>query len=257
MQKFLPFILLRKHHPLFPKWYKLVPYSRANEDREQFKRLITICQNAEMNDYKLTSLSKTWYKKANKGTKEEIRKDLTNFFKNKAKAKAAEIMWTAPKEQATYLKGPGYTTIFRLTKDMPLVNCPRCNTQVPHYQNVCPECGCQIRVNKQWLEKERRKLEKQSKCFVPCNARATNDFAERWACAYACNMYPNRYITHYFEKKQKYDGGSIKVDEDHYALSCLLQWIWRSRIRNNQPIHVYIPSVRMRKLFLDWLDGRM
>lgn len=34
----------------------------------------------------------------------------------------------------------------------------------------------------------------------------------------------------------------------------MVQFIWRSRIRNNEPIHVYIPSARMRNLFIRWLN---
>lgn len=207
--------------------YSLVPYSRENEHRERFKDLIKICSKNDMNNYRASSLSKTWYSNASKNTKKMLRNDISNFFKNIAKAKSADIIWTAPKEQEKHLKGPGYTLAFKLTAE-----------------------------DKQKPEEERKKLEKQSKCFVPCNARATNDFQDRWACAYACNMYPNRYITRYFENKQKNDGVSVKVDEDYYALSCLLQWIWRSRIRRDEPIHVYIPSARMRNLFIDWLDGK-
>ena len=234
----------------------LVPYTRENEHRERFRDLITICDNTDMNNYRATSLSKTWYGNANKDTKKKLRNDIGNFCKNIAKATSADIMWTAPKEQEKSLKGAGYTTIFRITKDMPFVNCPECDTRVPHYRSVCPECGCQIKVNKQWLERERRKLEKISKCFVPCNARATNDYQNRWACVYACNMFPNKYIKRYFENRQKKDGLQIRVDEDYFALSCLLQWVWRSRIRKGETIYVYIPSTRMRKLFIDWLDGK-
>lgn len=237
--------------------HSLVPYTREKEHRERFRELITICDNTDMNNYRATSLSKTWYGNASKDTKKKLRNDIGNFCKNIAKAKSADIMWTAPKEQEKILKGAGYTKIFRITKDMPFVNCPECDAQVPHYRSICPECGCQIKVSKQWLERERRKLEKKSKCFVPCNARATNDYQTRWACAYACNMFPNKYIKRYFENRQKKDSLQIKVNEDYFALSCLLQWVWRSRVRKGEPIHVYIPSTRMRKLFIDWLDGKM
>lgn len=33
-----------------------------------------------------------------------------------------------------------------------------------------------------------------------------------------------------------------------YALSEMIQWIFRSRIRNNESINIYIPSSRMRNL---------
>jgi hypothetical protein len=49
----------------------------------------------------------------------------------------------------------------------------------------------------------------------------------------------------------------IHVDQDLLALSDLLQWIFRSRIREGQPIEIYIPSKRMRTLLYKWLDGEL
>ena len=46
----------------------------------------------------------------------------------------------------------------------------------------------------------------------------------------------------------------IEIDEDGFALSELLQWIWRSQIRQGKPIILYIPSKRMRELLEDFLD---
>ena len=55
-------------------------------------------------------------------------------------------------------------------------------------------------------------------------------------------------ITQFFAQK------GIKVDEDLYALSEMIQWIWRSQIRNGEKINIYIPSTRMRLLLKSWLD---
>ena len=41
-----------------------------------------------------------------------------------------------------------------------------------------------------------------------------------------------------------------------FALSEMLQWIWRSRIRQGESINIYVPSKRMRNLLLDWLNGK-
>ena len=46
----------------------------------------------------------------------------------------------------------------------------------------------------------------------------------------------------------------IKVNEDLFGLSEMIQWIWRSRIRNGEKINIYIPSTRMRTLLKSWLD---
>ena len=48
------------------------------------------------------------------------------------------------------------------------------------------------------------------------------------------------------------------IDQDTFALAEILQWIWRSAIRNGEPINLCILSPRMRELFLDWLyDGEV
>ena len=39
-----------------------------------------------------------------------------------------------------------------------------------------------------------------------------------------------------------------------YALSEMIQWIFRSRIRNNEDINIYIPSSRMRNLLIEFLE---
>ena len=48
----------------------------------------------------------------------------------------------------------------------------------------------------------------------------------------------------------------IEVDDDMYSLSTMIQWIWRSRIRDGGEINVYVPSLRMRTLFENWLDNK-
>jgi hypothetical protein len=68
--------------------------------------------------------------------------------------------------------------------------------------------------------------------------------------AYLCNVFPNPVIRQYL------NGRNIKVNSDLYALSEMLQWIWRSQIRRYDPIHLFIPSERMRSLLYLWLDTR-
>lgn len=83
--------------------------------------------------------------------------------------------------------------------------------------------------------------------FVPCNARATNQYSGKVNLVYAVNVYMNPYISRYLHKS------GVNIDEDRYALAQMLQWIWRSRIRNGYGINIYIPSSRMRRLLLGWL----
>ncbi|MFA9422068.1 MAG: hypothetical protein ACERLG_00710 [Sedimentibacter sp.] len=89
------------------------------------------------------------------------------------------------------------------------------------------------------------------KGFIPSNKRATNEFMDRNVCAYILNKFMNPSIVGFFES---YD---VTVDQDLYALSELVQWLFRSAIRNDEPIELYIPSNRMRTLLKMWLDGQL
>ena len=88
-----------------------------------------------------------------------------------------------------------------------------------------------------------------SKGFVSCNSRATNEFSDKEALAYCINRYMNPFYKKFFSSR------GIHVNENKYALSELLQWIWRSQIRNGQPIDLYIPSKRMRTLLTKFLNN--
>jgi len=85
--------------------------------------------------------------------------------------------------------------------------------------------------------------------FISCNTRATNEYKDCFNLAYCCNRYMSPDYIDYFYKN------GVIVDEDLFALSELLQWIWRSAIREGKPINIYIPSQRMRNILIDWLDN--
>lgn len=85
--------------------------------------------------------------------------------------------------------------------------------------------------------------------FVPFNSKATNEYGDRTCLAYAVNVYDNPMILAWF-----YDHGQ-KPDSDLFALSAMIQWIWRSAIRNGQAIKLYLPSLRMRKILCTWLKS--
>lgn len=85
--------------------------------------------------------------------------------------------------------------------------------------------------------------------FVSCNARATNKFSNKMNLVYAVNMYINPYVSRYLQTNQ------VDIDGDKYALVQMLQWIWRSRIRNGYDINIYIPSSRMRRLLIQWMGN--
>lgn len=83
--------------------------------------------------------------------------------------------------------------------------------------------------------------------FVIWNERAKNAYRNKRALAYCANIYMNVGHKLYFESN------GIDVDEDLYALSIMIQWIWRSSIRDGKEIDIYIPSSRMRGLLKRWI----
>lgn len=205
--------------------------------RAEARGLITLCNSSNLNEDRV-NYSSTWYK--NHAPKKpdrskckdlspefiEIKGHLNTFYKNiailngtKAKATNGDIMWTCPKIYKNELKGKGYTYIKRLTSD--------------DLDGLTKE--------------EQEKLERKMDCWVPCNAKATNDYADRWALAYCCDLSLNPMLAGLFA-----DHG-IRFSQDRFALSALIQWIWRSRIRNGKAIYLYLPSNRIRKLFREWL----
>jgi len=98
---------------------------------------------------------------------------------------------------------------------------------------------------KHWL-----KGDGYTKGFLACNARATNAYGNRHYVCYAVNMYMNPVIRNYLTSK------GVILNEEDYALAQMLQFIWRSAIRNGEDIYVYVPSMRMRSLLRQWLDGK-
>lgn len=88
-----------------------------------------------------------------------------------------------------------------------------------------------------------------TKSFLAFNARATNEYKNKTALAYCVNIYMN------VGQKLFYIEKGIDVDEDVYALSIMVQWIWRSAIREGGDIYLYLPSKRMRDILSGWINS--
>ena len=86
--------------------------------------------------------------------------------------------------------------------------------------------------------------------FISLNIRATNEYRETQVLAYCTNRFIKPTLVQFFSKRDIY------LDQDQYALSEMLQWIWRSRIRENKSINIYIPSKRMRELLINYLQPK-
>ena len=83
--------------------------------------------------------------------------------------------------------------------------------------------------------------------FVQISARAMNNYSERTNLAYMANRFCDPNIRKFFARKD------IIVDDNMFALTEMLQWIWRSAIRNDEEIWLYIPSSRMRAILKNWI----
>ncbi len=77
--------------------------------------------------------------------------------------------------------------------------------------------------------------------------RSSNKWADYTALAYPVNIIINPKIARFYKDRGQ------QVDGDVYALSIMIQWIWRSAIRNGQEVWLYLPSKRMRTLLTRWM----
>lgn len=93
--------------------------------------------------------------------------------------------------------------------------------------------------------------------FVPYNIKATNEYRHCTSIAYLVNNFPNTFLIAMISKRNS----KRKFDQDMWALSEMLQMIFRSAIRgdrnksdDSRHIMLYIPSQRMRELLERWLN---
>lgn len=87
-----------------------------------------------------------------------------------------------------------------------------------------------------------------AKSWLACTTKATNDWKSASHVAYLINLFVHPMIVKLLAAK-----GS-QMDLNLYALSEMVQFIWRSRIREGKEIQLYIPSKRMRNLLIRWLN---
>lgn len=86
--------------------------------------------------------------------------------------------------------------------------------------------------------------------FLVFNLRASNEYRDKHYLAYCLNLYMFPWMRNYLIRI-----GADNVNQDMYALSVLIQWIFRSAIRDGEEIWLYIPSKRMRFLLTRWLEN--
>lgn len=197
--------------------HRLCQYSDSVEARRALAPLINI-YDGELNRLgcRINSFSVNWLRGRNAEQIKTIKNGMRSY-KGQIGAATDSVMWTTTKRDDFYRnleRVKGFKYIHQLSAD-----------------------------EQRLQDEDKRKLQ----CFVACTARATNDFSGRTTLLYLINRYLPPEIEKYFSRR-----GS-PINEDMFATSEMLQWIWRSAIRNNQKVNLYIPSSRMRKLLTTWL----
>lgn len=201
----------------------------------EFKEKIEIVETPRMNEIGAKGrrgipLSKRWFEKASQEMLKQLKDNLYNMARHMTKRFSSETLG----DDTTH---PGY--YFMWTSK----NSHRVILEKGGMPYKCVPAGGSIPI-----EDDRQEAEEYRQCFLAHNQRATNKFAHKACLAYLTAPLPIVPI------KQFFAGHGLDYNDETFMLSTLLQWVWRSRIRNGQEILVYIPSEPLRKLFSDWLS---
>jgi len=84
--------------------------------------------------------------------------------------------------------------------------------------------------------------------FVPKNMRASNEYAEFVNCLYTVNVYPDMTLVQHLSQF------GITVDKEAYALSEMIQFMFRGSIRKHNDMYILVLSNRMRGLLENYLS---
>jgi hypothetical protein len=130
------------------------------------------------------------------------------------------------------------------------------NLRGRHLKGVSPENILITCIKEGWYKDNKEKVAgpfaSGSKLFkgakwIANTTRGTNDHAHASHLIYLYDQNINPLIARWL-------GDSSQEFKDAYALTELIQWVWRSRIRRGEPITLYLPSPRMRRLMEEWLS---
>lgn len=192
--------------------YRYRPFNHNTKSPHDFAKLIIIDKHEQL------------YKWDNRSILDKNKNDETIFSKNWYRTRNAEQLKEVRNALTNYFRNlpVHYDPVFGYERSKKEYNMW---TTFKQYRNQIGNNGYQT-------------------CFVPCNAKATNEFMDKTVIAYLCNIYVPPAIKEFFPT----------VNEDEYALTEMLQFLWRSAIRLDKTITVYIPSKRMRNLLKKWLS---
>lgn len=92
--------------------------------------------------------------------------------------------------------------------------------------------------------------EKYLNQFLSYNYKATNDYMDVHHVAFLIDVHTNPNIV----EASEINSNSL-MDQELYAVSSLIQFIFRSAVRKGEAIKLYLPSLRMRELLERWKKG--
>lgn len=214
-------------------------------DKSKIKDLITfIGTDVQLKKLKGYGLTTTWWRSADESEVNSISKVITALGKQYRVSKD-KLCWCIPKANVVLVrpdKGKKYALVMKQSRypsganndDFEWVD------EVENMDDVTP-----AKVKRKYSEQQIA----DKRCYLPCNSIATNLYADRNFMLHFQNRYSHMTVKNYLHASGAY------LDDDHFALSEFLQWLWRSAIRKGEPIHVCIASVRMRVLFDNWLNS--
>lgn len=194
--------------------YVLCRADEADRPRMNFRNMIHIIDSKKRNDIgnDYYALSKSWYEKALKSNKNNIKRLRDNMRNVKetdwGAVRSSDVMWST-------FSGDIKPKVLRS------------------------------------YEKDKRRRYWINGTFVEFSCRAKNEFGHKHHLAYLVNVFlPSALSVMLANHGVK----PTKEITDGYATSVMIQWIWRSAIRNGEEIWLYMPSRRMRDLLNKWLD---
>ena len=200
---------------------------------------IKICENINIPGYKLEESKKCIVKNENSRT------SLYSFWDKNKKAKGTitlsysfynKYLNSDNNEIIKLLK----TNIHKFCKD----NIP--NPPIKKKKIIWTVFDCA----KDYLKSSRGYITNDN--YIPMNAKATNEYKDANVLVYLVNRFINPHLYNFIKN---YCPTGTDFSEELYALSELIQWIWRSSIRDNNPICIYIPSERMLNILLNWINN--
>lgn len=199
---------------------------------EDYSKLITVIEDRKLNSIgnKKSALSKSWFRKY-LADQEKVDEE-----EDKLKTKKDENKKKVLTKEAIELKN-NFKNFFK----------HKAKAETEDGKLIAPKTTDTIWTVFGGWEDYMSHKSGYSSGFVPCNARASNDWGDRQCVAYMVNRFMNPNVITFFANQ------GIKVNQDRYALSEMLQFIWRSAIRNHQHITIYVPSARMRRLLKEWI----